>query len=276
MKIQPHLLAGQNGGLYVLKRFPDDVPLTKMVIFVPPFAEEANKSRHMFSLLASSLVAEGVGSILFDYYGTGESLGDFEQGSLSSYTQDLVDVVHSTATSGVPVCLVCLRLGALVALNAASRLAGVGDVVFINPVTNGRQLINQFFRLRIAGGLSSGEGKVTSKAIKAELEQAGCTEIAGYTISKTLVDELEACSLEKLVSTAGFSFPSVHLLELNGTIKKELTPVAKKAADQLAAAGVGVHSDTVAGDQFWATQEISTAPEAINVIVNILSQSGQA
>ncbi len=273
MKIEPRLLAGQNGRLYVLKRLPDALPLRKMVIFVPPFAEEANKSRHMFSLLASSLAAEGIGSILFDYYGTGESQGYFEQASLSGYTRDLVDVSQSIVVNDVPVCLVCLRLGALVALNGYSEWANIDKVVFINPVTNGKQLINQFFRLRIAGGLSSNEAKVSVKDIKAELEQTGYTEIAGYTISKTLVDELEACSIESVVNAADFSFPAVHLLELSGAVKKAITPMAEKARDQLVAAGVNVNLSTVIGDQFWSTQEISTAPEAIRVIVSLLSRS---
>tara|TARA_B110000238_G_C16067394_1_gene413366 strand:- start:879 stop:1052 length:174 start_codon:yes stop_codon:yes gene_type:complete len=47
------------------------------VIFVPPFAEEMNRSKRMYVLFARLLADAGIKSICFDFAGTGDSSGEW-------------------------------------------------------------------------------------------------------------------------------------------------------------------------------------------------------
>ena len=47
------------------------------VVVAPPFAEEMNKCRRMWTLLAAQLETAGIGTLIPDLHGTGESDGDF-------------------------------------------------------------------------------------------------------------------------------------------------------------------------------------------------------
>tara|TARA_B110000240_G_C13425650_1_gene421472 strand:+ start:552 stop:725 length:174 start_codon:yes stop_codon:yes gene_type:complete len=47
------------------------------VIFVPPFAEEMNRSKRMYVLCARLLADAGIKSICFDFAGTGDSSGEW-------------------------------------------------------------------------------------------------------------------------------------------------------------------------------------------------------
>jgi hypothetical protein len=46
---------------------------------VPPFAEEMNKSRRMIAEVGRRLEGSGVGMLLVDLFGTGDSEGEFAQ-----------------------------------------------------------------------------------------------------------------------------------------------------------------------------------------------------
>src|SRR3546814_14337350 len=47
------------------------------LVYLPPFAEEMNRSRRMAALQARALAALGIDVLLLDLFGTGDSAGDF-------------------------------------------------------------------------------------------------------------------------------------------------------------------------------------------------------
>lgn len=286
MLLQPSLVSATNGKLYTLLRQPVSGRPEAIAVIVPPFAEEANKSRHMFSQLSQHLADAGIASLLFDYYGTGESFGNFEDASLASYTQDLVDVIAQAKALDVPVHLVCVRLGALVALNAWRDLGGVAKVVFWNPVVSGKLLVNQFFRLRLASALTAAKGKKeTAQTIRDELTSTGQTEIAGYSLGLDLVEQLENASLDGYTEdrhtenshadSDGFSFPQTRLFEVNAVAREELTPLSQNVISKLAESTVSIDGICVSGSQFWSTQEITLAPSLIQETVGWLVEGGR-
>ncbi len=56
---------------------------------LPPFAEEMNKCRRMMALTAYALQAAGLDVLFVDLFGTGDSGGDFADGSLEVWRSDL-------------------------------------------------------------------------------------------------------------------------------------------------------------------------------------------
>ena len=72
----------EHGRLFCLLRTPAPAPGQKVVLVIPPFAEEMNKSRRMFTLLADALGQQDIALCVFDLFGTGDSSGDFADATL--------------------------------------------------------------------------------------------------------------------------------------------------------------------------------------------------
>ncbi|MCG8611335.1 MAG: hydrolase 2, exosortase A system-associated [Pseudomonadales bacterium] len=279
LKIEPFFHPTSSGEIFLLKRSPDEVKSSSVLVFVPPFAEEANKSRHSISLMASRLAEAGIASVYFDYFGSGESQGHFHDGSVTRYTEDLVSVVELLKSQGYEsITLLGIRCGALIALNAAKTL-DIDRLLFWNPVLNGKLWVNQFFRLRIAASMASGDAQnVSAKTIREELEAQQYTEIAGYRVSQTFVDEMESTSLETILEDIAQSRNTVNILcnttlfEVNSLSDNAVTPVLGKAADLLRAKNVNVQVIAIPGDQFWMTQEITLNTALFDDTLNQLTQ----
>ena len=111
----------------------------------PTFAEEANKSRHQLSLLMAGLKEQGISSVLFDFFGTGESEGSFEQSSVASYLADFQTVFEWCSKKYQQVSVLGIRLGALLSLCRCRAIQFTGSKwVAWQPQFNGKQVLNQF------------------------------------------------------------------------------------------------------------------------------------
>ena len=87
-------LTGRAGALYARYQPPRaSIRHRADVVIVPPFAEEMNKSRRMFALLAERLATLGVGTALIDLYGTGDSEGDFGDARYDVWLDDMTAMV---------------------------------------------------------------------------------------------------------------------------------------------------------------------------------------
>ncbi|HEY9550049.1 MAG TPA: hypothetical protein VIR45_11165, partial [Kiloniellaceae bacterium] len=58
------------------------------LVYLPPFAEEMNRSRRMAALQARRLAALGVDDLLLDPFGTGDSAGDFGDARWEIWRED--------------------------------------------------------------------------------------------------------------------------------------------------------------------------------------------
>jgi hypothetical protein len=75
--MHPAFIDGSGGRLFTLYFAPDAaVSARGGLLFIPPFAEELNRSRHMVVKTARALAAAGWGVLLLDLFGTGDSEGD--------------------------------------------------------------------------------------------------------------------------------------------------------------------------------------------------------
>lgn len=243
-------------------------------LIVPPFAEEANKSRHQLSLLMAGLKEQGISSVLFDFFGTGESEGSFEQSSVASYLADFQTVFEWCSKKYQQVSVLGIRLGALLSLVAVEQFnLPVQKWVAWQPQFNGKQVLNQFFRLRIAGEMAAG-GKVTSSDIQHELDDLGSSEIAGYRVSKQLARELEQANADNLGANSLTGIKGLLVMEVSNAENASLTPVNGKVVDRFRAIKLPVESSVVPGNQPWATQEITENQHLIGATIEFLSRAG--
>jgi exosortase A-associated hydrolase 2 len=231
------------------------------MLFVPPFAEEMNKSRRMAALQARALADDGWIVLEMDLYGCGDSEGDFAQASWGQWVADVRDAAAWLRTeTGLAPVLWGLRAGCLVARDAAAAMEPAPDLVFWQPSTSGRQTLQQFLRLRVASQLFSdtGSGRIGTEALRGQLVQGDAVEVAGYLLPPEVALGLDASALTPT------SVPvRVAWLEIVPEGTAELPPAAQAQSRAWQHAGHQVLTSSVVGPAFWQTQEIAECGDLI-------------
>jgi exosortase A-associated hydrolase 2 len=230
-------------------------------VYIHPFAEEMNKSRRMAALQARALSDAGISVLQIDLMGCGDSAGDFGDATWEGWVGDVVAALRwMRSRSGFAPLLWGLRSGCLLA-TAAARIEPVPDLVFWQPVISGRQHLQQFLRLRVAGQLvgRSGAERTGTAELRASLEEGATLEIAGYALPPALALGLEAADLAPPAASA-----RVAWFEVSSSDPPELSPAGRQRVAAWEAAGHRVTSVAVAGLAFWQTQEISECPALID------------
>ncbi|MGH8729151.1 MAG: hydrolase 2, exosortase A system-associated [Burkholderiales bacterium] len=247
-------LPGARGRIFCLHYSP---ARESQLIVVPPFAEEMNKSRRMFTLLANALKSRGV--LITDLYGTGDSEGDFADSRWEIWKQDLALAMRYLIDRGASVVTVLgLRLGALLALECAGDgLIAADRVVFWQPVTSGNAFMTQFLRLRIAANMAAGKQE-TTQSLRQRLAAGESLEVAGYCLAPALAAAIDNASMRALAPDH-----SLQWMEIGSAI----SPASRRIIDGWRNA---VSETLVAGPPFWATSEITLVPELIEKTVAVV------
>ncbi|MDB5713638.1 MAG: hypothetical protein JWO15_1035 [Sphingomonadales bacterium] len=150
-------------------------PLTLLVL--PALFEEANRMRRFTVSLMRAMAIRGIGTVLPDLPGTGESLAPLADVSLSDW-QDAVSELAASARGDNGTCLT-------VAIRGGAILDGPADHGWRLAPESGERVLRDLVR---ATALSSG----TSAAEIDRLARAGPTSLAGQTLSPDLYTDLVA------------------------------------------------------------------------------------
>lgn len=230
------------------------------VLYVPPFAEEMNKSRRMAARQARGLAAAGYCVLQMDLLGCGDSSGVFQDATWDLWLNDLLHACeHLKSRCDAPITMWGLRAGCLLAAQAAAELPKSVNFIFWQPVLSGKQHWQQFMRLKMASELVSGSKKGGADEIRQSLAAGHPVDIAGYSIAPGLVQGLE--STELLPPARKCS--QVAWIELSSQSDATLSPVAQKRVQVWEEAGFRVHATVATGPAFWQTTEIEDAPELL-------------
>jgi len=243
---------------------------TRAAIYIAPFAEEMNRSRRMGTLLAAALAARGVSALIPDLHGTGESDGDFADARWSLWIGDLEAAIGAATEAGArQVTLIGVRLGALLALEAARRHPRVVEhIVLWQPVVNGQQFMNQFLRLKLAAGMrQTSPSQETTASLRVRLAAGEGLEVAGYELNHELVTAIDALNLATLAAAT----PPITWLEVSTADPPALNPASVRAIENLRASGIAVQASAVAGEPFWSLQEITIAPALVEATVQAVA-----
>jgi len=261
--LRPFFLEGSHGRLFAIYHPPATEPCLGAIVHVPAFAEEANKSRHMVAKQARALALLGYGSLIFDYYGTGDSEGEFNEARWEVWQSDLLCAIHWCQTHVSPqICLWGLRFGGLVAASIMPQISdGIDRLIFWQPIASGEQYMTQFLRLRLANSMMSGKEKETVQDLKKRFTQGEDVEVAGYGLSSSLYN---AICQQKLTDYDLAGVERVAWFEVN-TKERPLSPVSRDIIDDWRSHSTEVVSSNVTGSQFWSNQEIVFADHLIEL-----------
>jgi exosortase A-associated hydrolase 2 len=248
----------------------------RAVLCVSPFAEEMNRSRRMWTLLAQALGARGVTVLIPDLFGTGESDGDFADARWELWLEDLRAVWRSALADGAAqLSLVGVRLGALLALDFARRLradkaeAQLQRIILWQPVLHGEQFATQFLRLKLAAGMRrTDRPPETTASLRERLASGEGLEVAGYELSGELVASLDELRLTTLLD--GMSCP-IDWFELSTSEPPQLTAASRRELAALAGDGRAIEARVLRGEPFWSLQEITVVPELADATARVIA-----
>jgi alpha-beta hydrolase superfamily lysophospholipase len=115
------------------------------VVLSYPMGAEYIRSHRAFRQLAARLSRAGFPVLRFDYYGCGDSYGDFEEGGLRQWAMDLSTAIEALRErhDGVSICTVGLRLGATLSMMIAAERGAMDSMVLWNPVIDGRAYLQE-------------------------------------------------------------------------------------------------------------------------------------
>jgi pimeloyl-ACP methyl ester carboxylesterase len=169
---------------------PAGTALDTAVLLCPSYGREEVSGHRTLRRLAEQLSAVGFPVLRFDYLGTGDSAGDEREGD---QTAAWLRSVHAALDElkrravGRQLAVIGLRLGALLAAQAASQREDVSALVTLAAVTSGRGFVREQKALQAA-----------SAARGAASAEADLLESGGYAMNSATREALSAIDLKQL------------------------------------------------------------------------------
>lgn len=223
------------------------------VLVVPPFNEEANRCRSMVTLLARSLAEHGIGTLMVDLHGTGDSEGGYVDARWPAWLDDLrAGLQWLEQRRGGCVALLGIRLGAILAAQLQTSLTRDVSLVLWQPVLDGKLHVNQFLRVRMAAQLDRPDlPKENTSSMRKILASGAPLEVAGYELHPELVAAIDAARLGDAPAPRG---PALWLEHL-GAEETELPPPSVELARAWQERGASVEQQSWNGPMFWQVHE---------------------
>jgi alpha-beta hydrolase superfamily lysophospholipase len=216
------------------------------LIICRPFGYEALCSHRGLRAFAETATALGLPTLSLDYVGTGDSAEiDPRADQISVWTRDVIAAVHELRrrTGVAQVCLLGVRLGALLATLAAEDCAAVTSLILISPIIKGRRYLRE---LRIAR-LAAPMGAATTPADRPETN-TDSMEVSGFLFSASTLASLSLIDLTKRAAP-----PVSDVLVIDGAS----LPGARAWAQQLLERGIRTSYLSLPG----LIEMIMTAPQ---------------
>jgi exosortase A-associated hydrolase 2 len=241
-------------------------------VYIHPFAEEMNKARRMAALQSRAFAKAGIAVLQIDLFGCGDSSGDFSEACWETWKDDVRAAAQWLENrTGKPVGLWGLRLGALLALDAAASAdIPFEELILWQPVTNGETFLTQFLRMRLAGEMlaSGGEKSGGTQELRAKMAAGESLEVAGYELAPALAASIDGMNAAKMPITA----TPVHWFELVADTDRPMPPAAARVASAWEERGVQLHRHLVTGTPFWASQEITECDALLDATTGLFDE----
>ena len=224
-----------------------------------PFGQEAVRAHRVYRTLADRLARAGFHVLRFDYFGTGDSAGADEEGSLAAWTADVQRASDEIARrSGLPdVAWLGLRLGAsLAALASAAAPRKPKRLVLWDPVVDGSAYLAELAAAHVEARREAfGLRWDAESRVRAQVMEEARTEALGYPLTPAFKSELEGRAL----SPGALRGARAARITVVGT-----GPGAASLRTQLAGAGTDVRTLALGSDITWLTNDMlndSTIPQ---------------
>lgn len=260
LPLLPFFLPASGGQRYCLLHLPPPGRTVRGgIVYVHPFAEELNKSRHVAAAQARAFAAAGYSVLQIDLFGCGDSSGDFGEARWDIWHNDLhLACAWLAQRVNGPLTVWGLRLGALLALDFASRAPlPLARLLLWQAELDGRRVIDRFLRLRLASGMLAGGTREAPGHARAALANGEPVEVAGYLLAPELAHAIDGVSASALL-------PSVPVYWLDYRAPEQtaapLPPLAREWREQ----GAVVQLASFGDGPFWHSGELLACPQLLH------------
>lgn len=279
--VQPLFVDLSTGALsrrFLLHHEPPTGAPHALIVYVHPFAEEMNKSRRMAALQSRALAAAGFAVLQIDLLGCGDSAGESGDATWSAWVDDVVSACnwlrhqHANVNSGtniLPLWIWGLRVGCLLATQAAIRMPEVNGLVLWQPTLSGKTALQQFLRLKTVAEMISGQARVGTAQLRQRLLEGEQVHVAGYDLHPELALGMESATL-----TLPTTVKRVVWLELAANESATLSPASGLAVSRWQQSDCQVQTAVATGPAFWQTTETEDAPNWIDTTLSALGRGG--
>lgn len=260
--MNPLYFGSSEQALFGVYHAPSSQPArNRGVVLCNPFGDESIKAHRAFLQLANRLASERFHVMRFDYYATGDSAGESEQGTVEQWLADIGTAADEIKdASGVAkVSFVGLRFGATLALLAATTRRDLDRVTLWDPIVRGATYVNDLRRINEVY-LRSEFGE---RALGPErLSPATGEEVMGFPLPPVVRSAMQAIDLSAL---------EPGNVKRAALVTSTLAGEYEALAEHLGARGVAVHREHIPVGINWnsdAAMNTSLVPtEAIEAIV---------
>lgn len=124
-------------------------------IFCAPTFGEKTKTYRVFVNFARFLERNGYYVLRFDYFGEGDSAGNFEEADIESRLSDIKDAVRffKNKVTNIKVNLLGLRLGASLSILTANEMKEINSLILWAPIVDLRLYLFEFLRGNLSNQL---------------------------------------------------------------------------------------------------------------------------
>ena len=124
-----------------------------VAVVCPPFGREAAAGHVLGRRISEELALKGVATLRFDYFGTGDSEGSSIEATLDRWLIDVTGAVEEARrrSAAHKVCLVGVRLGALLAAWSTAASEPLSALCALDPVATGAGQIAEMRQLERDG-----------------------------------------------------------------------------------------------------------------------------
>ena len=272
--MEPLYIKSVSGNLFALYHTPANPHDIKgHILFIPPFAEELNRSRHMISRQAREFSQAGYAVLILDLYGTGDSEGTYAEATVEIWQQDIQSALSwLKGKSELPITLWAMRTGALIAADFVQQYPdSCQNLILWSPVGNGKKFISQYLRIKLAAEFTGkpGDNQTTMKDLWTDLDNGKIIEIAGYDLTGKLAHGLASLDLAtiKLPETI-----KVNWIETALSDPANLSPASQKIIEKWETKDIPVNAYAVKDKAFWTLQEPEWALDYITQTLKLLHE----
>ena len=188
---RPFYIIRGNKNIFAVLHTPRSITKKKGIIFIHPYAEEKQYIDRIFVHFARLLCSRGYFVMRFDFYGCGDSEGNFEELTFESQISDIQSISNQfTRDTGIgEISLFGVRLGASIAIQYAGIDKNVSDLILWSPIVNGAEYAETLLRNKIFASFTENK-KVSKGKILNDLHSEGRIDIGGYYLTKNYYDYL--------------------------------------------------------------------------------------
>ena len=170
------------------------------ILMCYPTGYEYMRVHRAYRVLAERLCREGFPVLRFDYFATGDSAGNKDQGSIKRWKEDVRTAAQELEdmSGAMNICVLGLRMGAVLACCAGDDGIEINQLVLWDPVVNGKDYIRELEALDQQRRASFGNVKELQSC-----RDRAVPELIGYPLSRQQRTEIEEiCLATQTITTS--------------------------------------------------------------------------